>query len=119
MQINALPAHTPILKVAGAMKYSSPLARGILLKRYKRFLADVDLGGEKVTAHCANPGSMLGLNAPGSRVWLSKSDNPKRKLAYSWDRILEDDREVDEEYKESEWQAWADQIDSEQTVSQD
>jgi sugar fermentation stimulation protein A len=69
------------------MKFPSPLVQGTLLKRYKRFLADVDLGGEMVTAHCANPGSMLGLKEPGSRVWLSKSDNPKRKLKYSWELI--------------------------------
>lgn len=69
------------------MEFPSPLQRGILLKRYKRFLADVDLGGEIITAHCANPGSMLGLAEPGSTVWLSKSDNPKRKLKYSWELI--------------------------------
>lgn len=51
-------------------------------------MADVELaGGETVTAHCANPGSMLGLKEPGSPVWLSKSDNPKRKLKYSWELI--------------------------------
>lgn len=70
-----------------AMEFPSPLQRGILLKRYKRFLADVDLDGEIITAHCANPGSMLGLAEPGSTVWLSKSDNPKRKLKYSWELI--------------------------------
>jgi sugar fermentation stimulation protein A len=70
------------------MRFSSGLAEGRLLKRYKRFLADVELlSGETVTAHCANPGSMLGLNAPGSRVWLSRSANPKRKLPYSWELI--------------------------------
>jgi sugar fermentation stimulation protein A len=70
------------------MRFSSNLIEGRLVKRYKRFLADVELAsGDIVTAHCANPGSMLGLNAPGARVWLSRSANPKRKLAYSWELI--------------------------------
>ncbi|WP_417693798.1 DNA/RNA nuclease SfsA [Roseibium sp.] len=74
------------------MKFSVPLESGRLVKRYKRFLADVvlDADGSEITAHCANPGSMLGLKQPGARVWLSKSDNPKRKLAYSWE-IMEAD----------------------------
>ncbi len=71
------------------MKLPAPLFKGTLLKRYKRFMADVELDtGETVTAHCANPGSMMGLIDPGTTVWLSKSDNPKRKLKYSWE-ILE------------------------------
>lgn len=70
------------------MKFPSPLVRGTLLKRYKRFLADIQFpDGREITAHVANPGAMLGLNAPGSEVWLSKSGNPKRKLAYSWELI--------------------------------
>ncbi|MFN3251113.1 DNA/RNA nuclease SfsA [Roseibium album] len=74
------------------MKFAAPLASGRLVKRYKRFLADVvlDENGSEVTAHCANPGSMLGLKEPGSTVWLSQSDNPKRKLKYSWEIIEAD-----------------------------
>jgi sugar fermentation stimulation protein A len=70
------------------MRFPAPLIPATLVKRYKRFLADVVLpSGETVTVHCANPGSMIGLNAAGARVWLSKSDNPKRKLAHSWELI--------------------------------
>ncbi len=70
------------------MKFPTPLLTGTLIKRYKRFLADIRLDtGEMVTAHCANPGSMMGLKEAGSRVWLSTSDNPKRKLKYSWELL--------------------------------
>lgn len=68
------------------MQLPRPLIRATLIRRYKRFLADARLvSGEEITAHVANPGSMLGLNAPGLPIWLSKSDDPKRKLKYSWE----------------------------------
>ncbi|MEJ2154643.1 MAG: DNA/RNA nuclease SfsA [Desulfobacteraceae bacterium] len=64
------------------------LYRGRLIKRYKRFLADVTLdSGEIVTAHCSNSGRMTGCNQPGRPVYLSFHDNPKRKLKYTWELI--------------------------------
>lgn len=73
------------------MKFASPLLPGRLITRYKRFLADIALDeGGTITAHCPNPGSMMGLNAPGSRCWVSVSENPKRKLAHTLE-VLEAD----------------------------
>jgi sugar fermentation stimulation protein A len=70
------------------MRFPAPLIPATLVKRYKRFLADVTLpSGETITAHVANPGAMTGLAAPGSRVWLSRSNSTTRKLPYSWELI--------------------------------
>lgn len=68
-----------------------PLIPGKLIQRYKRFLADIELeNGETVTAHCANPGSMKGLLKTGSPVLLSKSENPGRKLKFTWELVRVD-----------------------------
>jgi sugar fermentation stimulation protein A len=67
------------------MNFATPLVPGRLIRRYKRFLADIELaGGEIVTAHCANPGAMLGLSMPGLEVWVEPNDDPKKKLNYGW-----------------------------------
>ena len=70
------------------MKFETPLIRGRLIKRYKRFLADVVLhDGREITCTCPNTGSMLGLTAPGSTIWLSESDSPTRKYRFTWQMI--------------------------------
>ncbi|PKQ12183.1 MAG: DNA/RNA nuclease SfsA [Alphaproteobacteria bacterium HGW-Alphaproteobacteria-1] len=71
------------------MRFQSPLLPAILIRRYKRFLADIRLDdGTEATAHCANPGSMMGLAAPGARIWLEPNDDPRKKLRYGW-RLVE------------------------------
>jgi len=73
------------------MKFPTPLIRGRLVQRYKRFLADVVLdSGETITATCSNTGSMLGLLTPGVPVWLSVSDSPTRKYPHVWELIEAD-----------------------------
>jgi sugar fermentation stimulation protein A len=70
------------------MQLPSPLSQGRLLKRYKRFLADVELyNGDIVTCHCPNSGSMMGCALPGSPVLLSVSDNSSRKYRYTWEMV--------------------------------
>jgi sugar fermentation stimulation protein A len=71
------------------MLFARPLLPGRLVRRYKRFLADIELAdGRRVTAHCANPGAMTGLNTPGLGVWVEPNDDPRRTLAYAW-RLVE------------------------------
>ena len=73
------------------MLFPQPLKRGTLVARYKRFFADVALDdGTAITAHCPNPGAMLGLNTPGLRAWVSRSDDPKRKLAHTLELVEAD-----------------------------
>jgi len=81
----------PIVANLRAMKFASPLIRGRLIKRYKRFLADVKLDdGTTITCTCPNTGSMLGLTGPGAIVWLSQSDSPTRKYRHTWEMIEND-----------------------------
>jgi sugar fermentation stimulation protein A len=73
------------------MRFGTPLIPAMLVRRYKRFLADVMFeSGEMTTVHVANPGAMTGLNRPYSRVWLSDSQNPMRTLRYSWELVETD-----------------------------
>ncbi|MDC1096406.1 DNA/RNA nuclease SfsA [Pelagibacteraceae bacterium] len=65
------------------MNFDNPLISGILVKRYKRFFADVKVKNKILTTHCPNTGSMMGLLKKGNNVWITKSDNPKRKLKFT------------------------------------
>ena len=71
------------------MNFKEPLISGEFIKRYKRFFVDIKIGNKIVVAHCPNTGSMMGLLKEGNQVWLSKSDNPMRKLKYTL-QIIED-----------------------------
>lgn len=71
------------------MRFQTELIPATLIRRYKRFLADCRLeDGREVTAHCANPGSMMGMAEPGIRIWLEPNDDPKKKLKFGW-RLIE------------------------------
>lgn len=70
------------------MIFETPLIKGHLIKRYKRFLADIDLEDVGfITAHCPNSGAMQGISDPGLPVWVSKSNNMSRKLPYTWEMV--------------------------------
>ena len=71
------------------MLFENKLISGQFIKRYKRFFVDIKVKNKIITAHCPNTGSMYGLLKKGNKVWLSKSDNPKRKLKYTL-QIIED-----------------------------
>ncbi len=73
------------------MKFKNKLISGVFIKRYKRFFVDVGIKNQILTAHCPNTGSMMGLLKKGNKVWLSRSDNPKRKLKYTLE-IIEDNK---------------------------
>jgi len=67
------------------MRFQTELVPARLLRRHKRFLADCRLAdGREITAHCANPGSMMGLAEPGTKIWLEPNDDPKKKLKFGW-----------------------------------
>ncbi len=69
------------------MKFTSSLVKGKLIKRYKRFFVDIKLKNSLITAHCPNTGSMMGLLDEGNEVWVTKNDNPNRKLKYTLEMI--------------------------------
>ena len=73
------------------MNFNETLILGQFIKRYKRFFVDIKIKNNVITAHCPNTGSMMGLLKEGNNVWLSKSDNPKRKLKYTL-QIIEDEK---------------------------
>jgi len=73
------------------MNFENKLISGLFIKRYKRFFVDVKINNEIITAHCPNTGSMYGLLKAGNKVWVSKSNNPKRKLKYTLE-IIEDNK---------------------------
>jgi sugar fermentation stimulation protein A len=73
------------------MNFKNKLISGLFKKRYKRFFVDIKINNQIITAHCPNTGSMYGLLKEGNKVWVSKSNNPNRKLKYTLE-IIEDNK---------------------------
>ena len=76
------------------MNFKNRLIPGLFIKRYKRFFVDVKINNKILTAHCPNTGSMYGLLKEGNKVWISKSNNPNRKLKYTLEIIENDNSKV-------------------------
>ena len=76
------------------MVFENKLISGLLIKRYKRFFVDIEVNNQIITAHCPNTGSMDGLLNKGNKVWISKSNNPNRKLKYTLEIIQDDNSKV-------------------------
>ena len=76
------------------MKFNKKLLQGTLIKRYKRFFVDIKYKNKTITAHCPNSGSMMGLLNKGNNVWFSESDNPKRKLKYTLEIVVVNNKPV-------------------------
>ena len=76
------------------MNFKSKLIPGLFIKRYKRFFVDIKINNQIITAHCPNTGSMYGLLVKGNKAWISKSDNPNRKLKYTLEIIQDKNSKV-------------------------
>ena len=76
------------------MESFKSLIKGKLIKRYKRFFVDIKVNDSKITAHCPNTGSMMGLLEPGNTVFISKNNDPKRKLKFTLEIIKSDNRMI-------------------------
>ena len=76
------------------MNFKNKLISGLFIKRYKRFFVDIKINNKTITAHCPNTGSMHGLLKKGNKVWISKSNNPNRKLKYTLEIIEENNSKV-------------------------
>ena len=76
------------------MKFTNTLIKGKLIKRYKRFFVDIKVNNSKITAHCPNTGSMMGLLDPGNTVFVSRNNDPKRKLKFTLEMIKSNNRMI-------------------------
>ena len=84
------------------MKFKELLLQGTLIKRYKRFFVDIKVNNSIITAHCPNTGSMMGLLDQGNKVWVTKNDDPKRKLKFTLEMIEVNKKNMDEAIEQSD-----------------